>query len=272
MLKNIQTEGKKRKYSKMELFPEERRKKIIEFIQKSNRVTVTKLVEILGVSDVTVRRDLSQLESEGLLRRTHGGAILTKSTGIETSFAEREIKFLAEKERIGKFAAQYVRDGETVMIDGGSTTLQLVKNLKHKKDLIVVTNAPNLAMELQENDSIEVILTGGNLRKQTLMLVGPVTIETITKFRADKAILGISAISVKEGLFTVNPLEAEVKKYMINCSEELIIVADSSKLGKVAFTYVTSLARVSKLITDNKISSSDIKAIEDQEVEILIAE
>lgn len=256
----------------MELFSEERRKKEVEYLQKYKRATITQLVEILSVSDVTVRRDLAQLESEGLIRRTHGGAILPDSTGLEPPAAEREIKFLVEKERIGRFAAQFIKDGETVMIDGGSTTLQVVKNLKKKRDLIVVTNAPNFALELQENDSIEVILTGGTLRRKTIALVGPVAIETINKFRADKTILGMAAISVPEGLFTINPLEAEIKKAMMNCSEELIVVADYSKLGRLSFTQVASLSRVSKLIMDNRISTAEVKAIEDLDVEVFTVE
>lgn len=271
-MNNHQKKIKESKKNKMVMFTEERRQEIIDLLRRQNRLTVTELTDLFEVTDVTIRRDFAELENQGLLRRTYGGAIIPESTAVELSLAQREIKYLEEKKKIGKLAAQLVRDGETLMIDGGTTTLQVARNIKRKKNIIVVTDAVNLAMELQGSDEIETMLVGGTLRKKTFVLVGPVAEEALEKFRADKVILGMSALSIKEGLFTANPLEAKVKKIMISCGGELIIVADSSKIGKRAFVFVAPVSDVSKLITDNKIFPADIKTLEDQGVEVLIAE
>ena len=271
-MSNHQKEIKESKKNKMVMFTEERRQEIIDLLRKQNRLTVKELTDLFKVTDVTIRRDFTELEKQGLLRRTYGGAIIPESTATEFSLAQREIKCLEEKKKIGKLAAQIIKDGETLMIDGGTTTLQVAKNIKHKRNLIIVTNAVNLAMELQESNEMETILVGGTLRKKTFVLVGPLAEEALDKFRADKVILGMSALSVKEGLFTANPLEAKLKKTMIRSGGELIAVADSSKIGKSAFVFIAPVSDISKLITDNKISPADIKTLEDQGVEVLIAE
>ena len=254
------------------MFTEERRQKIKDLLRGQNRLTVKELTNLFEVSNVTIRRDFNELEKQGLLRRTYGGAIIPESTIAEPSVLERQIKYLEEKRKIGELAAQLIKDGESIMIDGGTTTLQVAKSIKLKKNLVAVTNALNVAMELQGSDKIETILIGGTLRKKTLVLAGPLSEENLDRFQTDKVILGISALSIEKGLFTVNPLEAKVKKTMISSGGELIVVADSSKIGKVAFVFIASVGDISKLITDNKISSADIKAFEDQGVEVLIAE
>lgn len=271
-MNNHQKKIKESKKNKVAMFTEERRQKIIHLLRKRNRLTVKELTNLFEVTEVTIRRDFAELEKHGLLRRAYGGAIIAESTAAELSFAERETKYLEEKKKIAKLAAQLIKNNETVMIDGGTTTLEVARNIKYKKNLIVVTNAVNLATEFQGSDKIETILVGGTLREKTFVLVGPVAEEALEKFRADKVILGMSALSIKEGLFTANPLEAKVKKIMISCGGELIIVVDSSKIGKRAFVFVAPVSDVSKLITDNKIFPVDIKALEDQGVEVLIAE
>lgn len=256
----------------MVIFTEERRQQIINLLRKQNRLTVKELTGLFEVTDVTIRRDFAELEKQGLLRRTYGGAIIPESTATEFSLAEREIKYLGEKKKIGRLAAQLIKDNETVMMDGGTTTLQVANNIKRKKNLVVVTNAVNIVIELKGSDEIETILIGGTLRKRGLVLVGPLADEALNKFRADKVILGMSALSVKEGLFTANPLEAKVKKTMISCGGELIAVADSSKIGKLAFVFIAATSAISKLVTDNKISPVDVKAFENQGVEVLVAD
>ena len=179
---------------------------------------------------------------------------------------------MKEKRKIGKLVGRLIKDGESIMIDGGTTTLQVAKTIRLNKNIVVVTNALNIAMEFQGSDKIETILIGGSLKRKDLILTGPLSEENLSMFQTDKVILGMSALSIEKGLFTINPLEAKVKKAMIESGGELIVVADSSKIGKPAFVFVTRIATISKLVIDNKISPADIKMLEDQGVEVLIAE
>ena len=192
-----------------------------------------------------------------------------ESTAVESSVNERASQNRETKERIARFIAHFVHDNETLMIDAGSTTCEIARMLRGKRGLVVVTNSPSVADELVSGGNCQVIATGGELREPTRAMVGPVAEYTVRQFRADRAILGMSALTVEEGLFTVNYQEAAVKRAMIKSAKEVIVAMDSSKVGKVTYSFVCDFSPIDKLVTDNQIPMDSMKAIEAQGVEVI---
>jgi DeoR family fructose operon transcriptional repressor len=252
-----------------DMFVEERRSKIIELLNKKNRASVPELSHLLRVTTATIRRDLSHLEQRALIIRTHGGALKIDKTSGEASLQERVTLHKDEKQRIAQFVAQLVLDGETIMMDGGSTTLIVAQKLNTKRDLTIITNSPPIAAVIAEQNGCKVILTGGEVRKNTDTLVGTITESTIKQFRADKTIIGMSGLLSDEGFFTVSPPETEIKRIMARCGKETIVVMDSSKVGKVTLSFVFDFSSVDKLITDTNISKEDADLIRKHEIEVI---
>ncbi len=251
------------------VFVDERRDRIYEMLVRKRKASVSDLSQEFHIGEATIRRDLSELEARGLVLRTHGGALIRDNASEEAPLRERETRNLEQKERIAQLTAQLIRNGETVMIDGGSTTLILARLLRAKHDLVIVTNSPALADEMVGANGCQVIVTGGELREPTRSLVGPIAEQTIRQFRADRVILGMSSLMPDEGFFTVNSQEAEVKRTMMQCGKEIIVVMDSSKAGKVTFSVVSDFSTVDKLITDSGMSPEDIRRIEEKGVEVI---
>lgn len=252
------------------IFVEERRGKILTIVQNKNRVSVVELSKEFNVGDVTIRRDLSELEERGFIRRTHGGAILADNGLDEPPIKERELRNHNQKERIAHFISQIIRNGETIMIDGGSTTLQIAKQLKTKSNLLIVTNSISIAEEFMNSNECGIILTGGELRRSTAMMVGSISERTFRLFRADRVIIGMSSMHPDEGFFTVNPGEAELKRTMMDCGKEIIVVMDSSKINKITFSFVSDFSKIDKFITDDGISEEVIRKLDHAGVEVIV--
>jgi DeoR family fructose operon transcriptional repressor len=256
--------------SNEKIFVEERRQQIIELVNQRNRVNVTELSHLFNIGEVTVRRDLIQLEAQGLIRRTHGGALPAENASHEAPIKERELRYKEQKERIASFVAQLIRNGETIMLDGGTTTLQISRHLKGKNNLVIVTNSVGIAQEMDGSYDCQVILTGGEYKHTTQIMAGPIAEKSIKLFRADRVILGMSALNVEQGLFTVNLQEAELKRVMMKCGKEVIVVMDSSKFEKVTFSFVSDFSMIDKLITDSGISEETIRHLEECGVEVIV--
>lgn len=208
------------------------------------------LSKALGVSPATVRRDLTELEKRGLIRRTHGGALPLSGTSFEPTVGQKSTEQVEEKRRIGKVAASLVRDGETIILDAGTTTLEIARALSGRRDLTVVTNSLSIAAELANLEGVHVILTGGDLRKNTMALVGPAAEGFLRTITADRVFLGINGISPERGLTTPNLLEAATKRAMVRAASEVVVVADHSKLGRVTFAHVADLHHIDRLVCD----------------------
>lgn len=234
------------------LYEEERKQKIIEHLQRYTRVSVQELSKIFQVSESTVRRDLQELEDAKLLKRTHGGAVWLENVNFEPSFLEKEDKFRREKQSIAQKATEFIQDGDTIVIDAGTTTFYLAKEIKRFNNLKVVTNSIILAQELQGHDGIEVIITGGTLRQNTLAMVGPIAERTLGMLRVDKAFIATNGLDINGGVTTPNLLEAATKTKMIDISEQVILLADHTKIGKVAFAKFADLSRIDKCVVDDK--------------------
>lgn len=256
------------------MFAEERYRLILQAVNNNGKATVMELSEALGVTAVTVRRDLEKLEERGLLLRTHGGAMAITMEGTDTAyertFQEKLGKFAEEKGRIAQTAADLVVDGEAILLTPGTTNTLLYRKLVGKNDLTIVTNAANIV--LQENDAPnhDVILTGGKLRAKSYALVGPLAEQSLNAIRVDKLFLGVDGFDLQEGLTTPNLLEASINRKMIEISKQVIVVADHSKFGRVFFSKITSLDVVHTVISDSGLSERMAAAIRDVGIKLLL--
>lgn len=253
------------------LYEEERKLKITEYIQGRQRASVQELAEHFNVSESTIRRDLKELEDSKMLKRTHGGAINLESVNFEPAYTEKEDVFSSEKELIAKRAAELINDGDTILLDSGTTTQHLARELKKFSRLTVVTNSLMVAKELESLPGIETIVSGGSLRQNTLSLVGPVADESFKMMRVDKAFIATNGIDLKEGLTTPNIIEASTKRKMIEIAKQVILLADHTKFGKISFSKFADISDIDTCIVDSDLPESLIKLYEDRSVSIIVA-
>ena len=249
----------------------ERREKILQLITKNEEVKISDLSQLFGVSEISIRRDLIELESEGLLKRAYGGAISTAKVIQEQSFKERVNKHLEEKKRIATLAVKMIKRGDKILLDSGTTTLQIARMIKNPQDLTVVTTSLPIADELGIYSGVNLILTGGIYNPTYQSLVGPLTVKNLTQFHVNKAFMGIDGLSISNGLTTISTLEAEVSQAILQMSEEVIVVADHSKIGKIGFVHIAPITKIHRLITDRYPDTKDfIKDLEDKGIEVLL--
>jgi len=258
-----------KKVSKDVVFQEERLEKILALFEKDNRLVTKDLPEKFNTTSVTIRKDLAILEQRGLLKRTHGGAIRTKKLYPGLALNEKEKINLEEKTRIAKKAASLISKGDTIILDSGSTTSLLAKEIKNLQGITVITNAINIANELLHSD-IEVILIGGLLLKQTSTMFGPLADVALRKITADKLFMGVDGIDFEVGLTTPNIQEAETSRVMMEISGEVIVVVDSSKFGRRSLGVISKVNEVNKIITTKKLTDSEVEKLNKSNVEIII--
>lgn len=253
------------------MLAEERRLRILDVLNESENgiVSVAKLSELLGVSSMTIRRDLDWLEEKALAKRVHGGVMAYQSVVSERSFAERDGQFSQEKQIIGRLAAQLIHDGERIILDAGTTTQQVARNLMGKRDLTVVTNALPVAEELCQFPQVSTILLGGILKRKERCTVGPMVVTELARLSVDKLFLSAAGFTVDKGATDPDLWETEVKQAMIRAAQEVILVADSSKWGVVTLVRITPLRAVHRLITDDGLPISAIEAIEAEGVKVI---
>lgn len=254
------------------MFPEERQRRILELVRSGAAVKVADLSAEFGVSESSIRRDLRDLERSGLLERTHGGALANGGTLAEQTFEEKTTLSLREKEAIARVAASLVQDGDAIILDAGTTTLQIARLLRSRRNLTVVTNAIPIAAELADLPSIELILIGGSVKGNTLAMVGPMAERALEQLNVDRVFLGTNGLDLTRGLTTPTPAEAAVKRRMIAAARETVVVADHSKLGKVAFATIAPLGAGTVLISDRGLDASVVAELEARGVEVILAE
>lgn len=250
-----------------------RRIKIIELLKTHGQVNVNELSESLGVTGVTIRNDLAQLEKKRILIRARGGAIKIEQNFAEEDYplSDKQKKHLFEKREIGKKAAELIEENNTIIIDSGSTTYELAKNLKRFNDLTVITNALNVATLLAEYNNINVIVPGGMLKKNSLSLVGILAEKGFKDYFCDKLFLGVDGFDLNFGISTPNPEEAHLNQIMIGISKEVIVVADSSKFQKRGFAFIAPVNRINTVVTDQGILAEHKSKLESLGVKVIIA-
>lgn len=250
----------------------QRRDKILELLHEDGSAKVVKLAKIFRVSEVTIRQDLEKLEQDGYVKREHGGAFLKNVEDSVKSFTLLNQDNIEQKQIIGKKAAELIETGETIILDSGSTTTEIAKNLIGKKDITVITDALNIAMMLGAEPGIEVIVTGGEFKPPTLSLTGQKAASFFEDINADKLFLATAGISLRSGLTYPSLSDIVVKKAMIEAADITYLVADSSKIGKNAFASLGALSLIDYIITDNLIDKKRAQILRDHKIEILIAE
>lgn len=250
------------------MFAEERRNEILDLIESGKPVKVGDLSQRFGVSESTIRRDLQELENGGVIQRTHGGAISVQSS-FELSYQEKEVRNFEEKQKIARAAAELVKDGESVFLDSGTTTLQIALALRGKS-ITVATNSMDVAQVFSDDSSVEVIVLGGSLRKSIRSLVGYLTNEMLGRFHFDKVFLAANAVDPELGVTTPNLIEAETKNHMVRAGKEVILVMDHSKIWEKSMCKICSLDEINLLLTDDGLEESEVKGLS-QYVQVQIA-
>jgi len=254
------------------MLPAERRKTILELIETQSSLSVVELSKVLGVSDMTVRRDLRMLSNSGLLERVHGGALSRRGRSYEPPYFIREKESGRHKALIGQKAATLIQQGDSVALDVGSTTLELARNMSGIANLSVLTSSLRVTNELVDSPNIRLILTGGMVRQQELSLIGYIAERTYQEFRVDKAFVGVGGIHVDAGLTEYNLEDAQVKKSLIANADQVIVLADSRKLGETCFAYIAPLSCVDILVTDADAHPDMLELFRKNGVEVIIAE
>jgi DeoR/GlpR family transcriptional regulator of sugar metabolism len=256
----------------MVIVPAERRKQILEIIEKRNSVSVAELCRLLDVSDMTIRRDLHILSRRGLLERVHGGALSRRGRSYEPPYHYRATNHVIQKELIGRCAAGLIHEGDSIALDVGTTTLEVAKALVNTPNLTIVTASLPIANVLSEAPNIRLIITGGIVRSQELSLIGHVAEQTYRQFHVDRAFVGVGGLHPEAGLTEYNLEDALVKKAMIANAEQVIVVADSSKLGETCFASIGPLSIVDTLVTDANAPPEIIDLLRARDIEIIFAQ
>lgn len=229
-----------------------RKKRILDNLRETGAVVAKDLSEELGVSEDTIRRDLRELASEGLLQRVHGGAL--PASPAVGNFAARLNLATDEKKMIGRAAAAMIRPGQVIILDGGTTALQIARHLSAQFAVTVVTHSPTIAVELVDHPSVEVILIGGRLFKHSVVAVGAPAIENIARIRADTYFMGVTGIHAEAGLTTGDFEEAHVKRALSASAAEIIVLASSEKLNAVSPYVITPISSITGMIVASTVN------------------
>ena len=252
------------------LLSEERRRKIVELVQRDGRVMVKDLGRRFATSLITIRKDLEHLHQRGLIHRAHGGALPVEAAALrDPTLHEKERLHRKEKTRIALAAARLIRPGQVIILDSGTTTTAVARAARDIPNLTVITNAVNIAAELA-GTGVDGIHTGGALRKNSFSLVGPLAEDSLRHISADLLFLAVDGFDVRYGLTTPNQLEARVNRAMIESAKTTIVVCDSSKFGKRSLSLIAPTSAVHHAITDRNISSKDLRGLRESGVRVVL--
>lgn len=252
----------------------ERRALILSKLQENKEVSVSSFSQQFGISEVTIRKDLTELQHRNLVIRTRGGAIRvpkTEESEKDTAIENKRMYNTAEKKAIGRLAASFIRDDETIVLDAGTTTLEIAKNLDRLERLTIITNSMDIALELLRYNRFTIILLGGHVRQVSHSLVGPLAESTLQNFYCDKLFLGIDSFNMEEGLSTPNIEEAHLNQNMIEKAKQVIAVCDSSKFNRRSFAFIAPVKKLDAVITDGAVPQEIRTKLKEEGVEVYIA-
>ncbi|MBQ6064130.1 MAG: DeoR/GlpR transcriptional regulator [Prevotella sp.] len=254
------------------MFANQRREKILDMIREDGQVKVAHLSRIFKVTEVTIRQDLERLEEQGVIVREHGGAILSnaRSNVMELQLANQQN--MEAKQAIAAEAIKLIHDGDTIILDSGSTTTEIARLITGFHNLRVITNALNIAMILGRDPSIDLNVTGGEFKSPTLSLTGDKAAEYFSNIHADKLFLATAGINLRTGLTYPSTSDLVVKKAMIEAADVVYLAADSTKIGKSSFASLGALSLVDYIITDSQITQEQKKMFTDYDVKHILAQ
>lgn len=250
----------------------ERQQQILDLFDTEEFIRVNEISDALKVSAVTIRKDLSFLESKSLLYRTHGGARNQSSFAFEKNISEKEEVQVEQKIAIAKKAATLIQDHDFVILASGTTLHHLARNLLDFSKLTVLTSSLKVGLELCDNEKIDIIQLGGDVRKSSGSVVGPFSETILKQFSCNKLFLGVDGIDFDFGLSTSNAMEAHLNLLMINSADKVYILADSTKINKRGFGKICEIHKIDALITDSGISAKDFATLSDMGIEVIIAD
>lgn len=246
---------------------DERRHNILQTIETQGFVSLQSLVELVGASESTIRRDLEYLDRIGQIRRTRGGASFTGDS--LTGFDERRAQATSEKQAVARVAAGLIQPGEAVLLDGGTTTLEVARQLVGRA-LHVVTNSLPIVNLLANQPEIELIQIGGYLFPKTGVALGPLAVSALSQIHVRRLFMSVGGIT-EQGLFNTNTLLVETERQMMLSAEEVVVVTDSSKLGHSALAHLCPLQKVHQLVVDRGITDEWRRILEDAGIKVLVA-
>ncbi len=253
------------------MFKENRWQKIQELVNKDGKVKVNELAELLGVSTMTIRRDLQSMFDKGLIERTYGGAVLSKKSNLlQTPVLLRLQEHAEEKKAIALAVAQMIKRGETIYIAAGTTTYWLAKAIANRSDLTVVTNSLPVANLLIASENIEVIVVGGFLRRKEYSLVGHFAESMVHDLRMDKVIIGCGGVHPEYGITNEYPEEMMMDRAYMSTSNNVIVVADHTKIGRVTTSYTKPVTAVHRIVTSKLASMETVEQLRRQGVEVIL--
>lgn len=257
------------------LLGEERRRRIVAWINEHGSATVNDLAREFHVSTVTLRSDLQALEESGTIQRSHGGALpVAQGPVTEAPLSVKLARHHDEKVRIARVAAAMIGDGETIILDSGSTTLEIARLIGQLplRSLTVVTNALNIALALADGPShVRVLMLGGVLRQLSHSMVGPDAEQTLSRLAADRLFLGADGIDVELGVTTADPTEAQLNSRMVDIARQTVVLADASKFGRRSLSLIAPLQAVQCIVTDRKAPGELVAAFRNRGVEVQLA-
>ncbi|MEI8198584.1 MAG: DeoR/GlpR family DNA-binding transcription regulator [Eubacteriales bacterium] len=256
------------------MLPGERRNNILEMLQINRSITVQSLCDTMAASEATIRRDLSVLENEGKLERTHGGAILSSRMKLEfeDSFYQKETQFPSQKRAIAKKAFEFLNENDSIVLDSGTTTRELARLIGQSMlHITVITNSTMLSGEISNNPNVALFVLGGKVRLNVLSSVGNIAIDTLRRFNVDKAFVAVNGLSAESGLTTPDIDEADVKRAMLASASERFVLADHSKFNRVAMCQIAPISMVDKIITDNDLEAGMLAQFETSGIQIFRA-
>ncbi|MEI8672335.1 transcriptional repressor AgaR [Vibrio sp. SA48] len=250
----------------------ERRMEIVNVVNRDGKARVEDLAAQFDVSSVTIRSDLSLLEKNGYVVRSHGAAIPNTGVIAELTVHEKRRKNTGIKSLIGQAAAKLIESGDTVILDSGTTTREIATSLKSLEDVVVMTNGLDVAMELASAPGVEVLMSGGVLRKNALSFSGSQAEHSLKNYRFDKVFLGVDGFDLRAGITTHNEQEASLNRLMCEISEQVIAVADSSKFGKRSCHMIREFGNIDTLVTDSDIPEDYVHGLREMKVEVIIVD
>lgn len=249
------------------MLPAERKRKIVDTVSEEGGCSVAELADRLDVSKATIRRDLNDLEEEGLVERSHGGAIPVRTAASEESYSQRNVQNLEAKQAIGSRARKEIHEDQVVFFDSGTTTMEVARRVPDGVRFIAATNSPQLALELTEEDR-DVKLTGGTLRPRTRALVGPTGEAFMQRTNFDQVFLGTNAVDPDAGLTTPNEDEARMKQLMVERANRVVLVADATKFGRRSFAQFAAIDDLDLVVTDASLEGELHEAFEAAGVDV----
>lgn len=253
------------------MFPAERRRKIVQYVKDRGGISIAALSEILNVSEMTIHRDLNALNEMGLLRKTRGGALAFEEQMVPIDYQDRLQSYPVEKDRIGRKAVEFIRDGETVFFEAGTTSLSAARYCTGFSRLTVFTNGPMIALELAKVPGVEIYSTGGMLSKQTMALVGPQAEKVLSEIRPDKCFISAHGVTVTDGLTDPLPLETSVKRKIIEVAQEVYLLATPNKFGRISAHISAPIEAIDVVVTNAETPGEFIQALKSKNIRCIIA-